>query len=143
MASVTDGMIHQATALPFRWRDGTLEFCLITSSQKAHWAFPKGVIDPGETEVETALKEAHEEAGLSGAIVGEPLGSYRYVKWGRDLHVTVHLMLVTAAADHWDEAARRDRRWADANEARRLIDRAELRQLLDVAVERIKHERPR
>jgi 8-oxo-dGTP pyrophosphatase MutT (NUDIX family) len=137
MASVTDGIIPQATAIPYRWRDGMLEFCLITSAQKAHWAFPKGVIDPGDTEAGTALKEAHEEAGLSGTILGEALGSYRYAKWGRELHVTVRLMRVTAVADHWDEVARRDRRWATAEEARRLIDRAELRQLLDVAIERI------
>lgn len=138
MAAGMTETLQQATAVPFRWRNGKLEFCLITTTQEAHWAFPKGMIDPGETSGETALKEAHEEAGLDGAIVGQPLGMYHYAKWGKELQVTVLLMRVTKAADHWDEADLRQRRWAAPDEARRLIDRAELRQLLDVAVERIR-----
>jgi 8-oxo-dGTP pyrophosphatase MutT (NUDIX family) len=138
MAAGTTETIQQATAIPFRWRNGKLEFCLITTTQEGHWAFPKGMIDPGETSSDTALKEAHEEAGLDGAIVGQPLGSYTYAKWGKDLNVTVRLMRVTRSAADWDESHLRQRRWATADEARKLIERAELRQLLDVAVERIR-----
>lgn len=138
MASGTSETLQQATAIPFRWRNGKLEFCLITTMQEGHWAFPKGMIDPGESSDETALKEAHEEAGLDGTIVGQPLGAYHYAKWGKELQVTVRLMRVTKAADHWDEAHHRQRRWAAPDEARRLIERAELRQLLDVAIERIR-----
>jgi 8-oxo-dGTP pyrophosphatase MutT (NUDIX family) len=138
MASASPEPVPQATAIPFRWRDGRLEFCLITSIQKGHWAFPKGIVDPGESDVEAALKEAHEEAGLAGAIVGEPLGEYVYVKWGRRLQVSVRLMRVTHAADQWSEQGVRQRRWATAEEARTLIARPELRALLDRAVERIR-----
>src|SRR5262245_1798891 len=79
--------IAQACAIPYRLVEGRLEFCLITSISKGHWGFPKGIIDPGETPMETALKEAHEEAGLSGRIVGPLLGSYSYEKWDTTLHV--------------------------------------------------------
>ena len=130
--------VLQATAIPYRWRNGRLEFCLITSLQKGHWAFPKGVIDPGETSAETALKEAREEAGLDGEIVSEPLGGYDYAKWGKNLSVTVRLMQVTDENLDWQEAGQRQRRWASADEARELIARPELRELLDVAVERIR-----
>jgi phosphohistidine phosphatase len=138
MATVSYEPIQQATAIPFRYREGRLEVCLITSSQKRHWTFPKGVIDPGDSDAHTALKEAREEAGLSGKIVGEPIGGYAYEKWGRTLLVTVRLMQVTGVADDWDEAHLRERLWASVDDARTLIARMELRLLLDRAVERIR-----
>lgn len=130
--------IPQAAAVPYRWRDGQLEFCLITSKQKQHWAFPKGVIDAGETPLETALKEAQEEAGLTGDIVSDPLGTYEYQKWDRRLTVIVRLMRVTDVAERWPEEASRQRRWATAEEARQLIVRSELLEALETAVERIR-----
>ena len=77
-----DNLIQQASAIPYRRRDGCVEFCLITTIKRRRWAFPKGIIDPGETPVETALKEAEEEAGLHGRVDDEPLGRYKYAKWG-------------------------------------------------------------
>jgi 8-oxo-dGTP pyrophosphatase MutT (NUDIX family) len=132
-----DAPLLQAAAIPFRLRDGQPEFCLITSIRKGAWGVPKGIIDPGETGPETALKEAEEEAGLHGRIVGEPLGEFQYFKWNTTLEVTVYLMEVTAADDDWEEAELRDRAWHRAREAQAAIHRDELRELLDVAIERI------
>ncbi len=42
------------------------------------WALPKGLIDPGETGAETALKEVFEETGLTGRLE-QKLGDVRYV----------------------------------------------------------------
>lgn len=97
--------------------------------------FPKGIIDPGETYVETALKEAHEEAGLHGRIVGEPLGTYEYFKWGTTLEVTVVLMEVLHCDDCWEESAVRQRRWAPVDEAIEILSKEELRDLLRQAVD--------
>ena len=77
--------IHQVCVIPFRRQDDQLQFCLITSLKKQRWIFPKGIIDPGETYRESALKEALEEAGLRGQIVGEPLGHFFDAKWGARL----------------------------------------------------------
>ena len=129
--------IDQASAIPYRRHDGKLEFCLITSIKRGRWMFPKGIIDPGETYVETALKEAEEEAGLHGSIVGEPLGTYEYHKWGTTLYVKVTLMSVSHADEQWPEADVRQRRWVDAEQARKLLDQAELRELLDKALRRL------
>ena len=38
---------------------------LIKHENGGHWAFPKGHVEEGETEVETALREIKEETGLS------------------------------------------------------------------------------
>lgn len=129
--------ILQVSAIPYRHDAGRLQLCLITSIKKGRWGFPKGIIDPGETYVETALKEAHEEAGLHGRIVDEPVGSYRYFKWGTSLDVTVVLMEVTHCDDEWDEAELRQRRWVGPKLARKLVARAEVKPLLDAALERL------
>jgi 8-oxo-dGTP pyrophosphatase MutT (NUDIX family) len=97
--------------------------------------FPKGIIDPGETYAETALKEAHEEAGLHGRIVGEPLGTYEYSKWGTTLEVTVVLMEVSHCDNHWPESSLRQRRWLPASEAIEILSKEELVNLLQRAID--------
>jgi 8-oxo-dGTP pyrophosphatase MutT (NUDIX family) len=42
------------------------------------WALPKGLVDPGESPAETALREGFEETGVSGRIEAK-LGDVRYV----------------------------------------------------------------
>lgn len=42
------------------------------------WALPKGLIDPGETGAETAVREVREETGLDGRLE-QKLGDIRYV----------------------------------------------------------------
>lgn len=127
--------LAQASAIPFRWRDGVLEFCLITSIRARRWGFPKGIIDPGETATEAALKEAWEEAGLRGRIIGEALGVYRYEKWGADLDVQVFLMQVDSAGDEYLEAGQRERRWASPEEAKQLLASDRRASFFDRAVE--------
>jgi 8-oxo-dGTP pyrophosphatase MutT (NUDIX family) len=129
--------IAQACVIPYR-RDGEeLTFCLITSLKKRRWIFPKGIIDPGETRDEAGRKEALEEAGLRGRIIGKPIGHYTDSKWGATLDVTVLLMEVDGCDDHWQEANMRERRWARPNEALRLVTRPELRQMLRHAIQRV------
>ena len=129
----------QASALPYRIRGGQLEFCLITSTGRRRWSFPKGIIDPGETPAETALKEAAEEAGLRGEICGKPLGKYQYSKWGRSLTVVVMLMKVRRAASQWDEADQRQRQWVAPREAVEIVDRPRLRRFVREAIKRLDH----
>jgi bis(5'-nucleosidyl)-tetraphosphatase len=49
--------------------DGDVRFLLLHSGQvrnpKATWEFPKGGVEPGESEEETALRECMEETGLT------------------------------------------------------------------------------
>ena len=129
--------IFQASAIPCRQQGGQLEFCLITSTRDGRWGFPKGIIDPGDTFLETALKEAHEEAGLRGRILGEPLGSYMYKKWGAALTVIVVLMEVTQCEESWQEEKLRQRRWVTPQQAIETVSRKELKRLLRVALDRI------
>ena len=85
------------------------------------WGIPKGTVDAGDTHVETALKEAWEEAGLRGRVVGDALGTYRYEKWGGTLVVMVYLMEVLEQFDDWEEASIRERKWTSFSKATSLL----------------------
>jgi 8-oxo-dGTP pyrophosphatase MutT (NUDIX family) len=50
------------------------------------WALPKGLIDPGESGAETAVREVAEETGLAGRLEGK-LGDVRYVYTRRGVRV--------------------------------------------------------
>ena len=140
MAKRTNAPILQAGVVPYRIDPSGVQFCLITSIRKGNWGFPKGIIDPGETAEQTALKEAEEEAGLHGHVEGEPLGEYEYAKWGTSLVVRVYLMRVATVDDEWEEEPLRQRQWCDVSVARDHIHREELRDLLEAAVGRIESD---
>jgi len=99
--------IRQGAAIPFKGG----RVCLVTSSNGKRWVIPKGVIEPGQTAGETALREAWEEAGIVGVLHPEPVGSYLYEKLGRTYHVTVFVMHVTEVAQEWRERHLRERIW--------------------------------
>ena len=124
--------IHQSSAVPFRIRDGAPEYLLITN-HKGHWIFPKGIIDPGETAVETAIKEAREEAGIQGRIVGAPIGTYTYEKWDSVLDVTVYLLEVQTEDAGWLEEGERRRAWFRLGDARSVMTNKKLLKVLEKA----------
>ena len=128
--------VDQACAVPYRQSKTQIEFCLITSSE-GRWIFPKGVVDPGETFDETALKEALEEAGLHGRIQGEPLGCYPIAKNGGSQTVIALLMEVLRSDKTWKEADMRSRRWVTPSAAETMICEPALLTLLEAATQRI------
>jgi len=110
--------VLQAGAIPVR----AGKICLVTSSNGKRWVIPKGVIEPGQTAGETALQEAWEEAGLTGVLQPEPLGSYLYEKWCGICHVTVFLMQVSDEAAAWPEHDLRIRSWVSLAGALERLD---------------------
>jgi 8-oxo-dGTP pyrophosphatase MutT (NUDIX family) len=123
--------LPQASAVPYRLRAGGPEYLLITT-RKGRWIFPKGIIDPGETPQETALKEAHEEAGIRGRL-GPTIGTYDYEKWESRCEVTVFLLEVEAEDSEWLEGAVRRRAWFSYHEAREKITGEDLLRMLEMA----------
>ena len=51
-------------AVVFRKYHGNIELLLIKHVVGGHWSFPKGHVEPGETETETAIREIKEETGI-------------------------------------------------------------------------------
>ena len=52
-------------ALVYRLEDEKLMMLLLKHRKGGHWGFPKGHVELGETEQQTALREIKEETGLS------------------------------------------------------------------------------
>ncbi len=55
-------------AIVFRKFHGNCEVVLIKHVNGGHWAFPKGHVEIGETETQTAIREIKEETGVDVII---------------------------------------------------------------------------
>lgn len=55
---------HSAGSIIYRVNDGKIEFLIVESCMHHTWGFPKGHLEPGETEEEAAKREVAEEVGL-------------------------------------------------------------------------------
>src|SRR5690606_30035705 len=71
---------RQVAALPWRRGADGLQILLVTSRETRRWVTPKGGRMAGKTDAEAAAQEALEEAGVTGRIVEEPFGTFRYLK---------------------------------------------------------------
>lgn len=56
-------------AIVYREQQGSTQLLLIKHRFSGHWSFPKGHVEPGEHENETALREVKEETGLDIQLV--------------------------------------------------------------------------
>ena len=71
--STVDALLRKSCGvIPYRLREGEREY-LILLQTNGSWSFPKGHMEPGETETETALRELREETDL--LAVGGPENS--------------------------------------------------------------------
>ncbi|HEV7278251.1 MAG TPA: NUDIX hydrolase [Devosiaceae bacterium] len=115
---------RQAGAIPYAVVDGQVVFLLVTARHSGRWIFPKGALSKSRTPWETAAREAREEAGVSGEVAQQPIGSYRTSSGDgqRSLaEVDMFPLLVTEQHDEWPEMAERHRHWVILPEARRLL----------------------
>lgn len=69
--------------LPYRVVDGRREFLLVLEAYSKCWSLPKGHMEAGESDVETALRELNEETGLTAVLdtsrsasISYPISSY-------------------------------------------------------------------
>lgn len=129
MRTVPDHFFQQSAVLPFRRDRGHLEFLLITSRRKKRWVIPKGVRELDMDAADSAAKEALEEAGIEGDLSAQPIGTYRYEKWGGTCTVEVFSMAVHSSYDTWPESYR-ERFWMTPEEAIARVDEPELKQIM-------------
>ena len=63
-------MLHEKScgAIVYRKYHGNTEILLIKHINSGHWSFPKGHVEAGETEVQTAMREIKEETDIDVII---------------------------------------------------------------------------
>ena len=137
--------------IPFRRiPDRPMEFLLLHSvlvrNPDAAWEFPKGSMDEGETETETALRELQEETGIVRVELLPNFRDhvhYKYRREGREIEKTVTFF--TGEVKDWsvipDKAPTREHGfhprkgiwhvWATEEEAHRYLFHPGMRSLLE------------
>ena len=70
-------------AVIYRLEGGRLSFLIVKNRKGRNWGFPKGHVELGETEVETALREVREETGLNVNICPGFRTVSQYALWNR------------------------------------------------------------
>lgn len=123
--------IRQVAAIPCRLNeDGEPEVMLVTSRTTQRFIIPKGWPMKGKSNPKVAAIEARQEAGVTGRVLSEPIGSYSYWKRLSDcfvpVEVTVYVVNVAEVAAQWDEQPQRQRAWLGVGDAVTLIDEPEL-----------------
>ena len=129
MGKVPDYFYNQSAVIPYRCEGGELEVLMISSRKRRRWVVPKGVVERNLSARSSATKEALEEAGIEGTVSSEPIGTYRYKKWGGVCRVDVYLMHVEKVRTHWEESYR-NRLWLSLQQAVERTDEKALRALI-------------
>lgn len=119
-------MLHQIAALPFLLSPaGELEFFLVTSRGSGRWIIPKGNPIRGLPPEEVAVREAFEEAGLTGRITSGCIGAFEFQRLRRNPEMTcmvdVYPLLVEKQLRKWNEKRQRSVLRCDVDTALSLI----------------------
>lgn len=92
-----ENVVRASGCVVWRRVDSGPEVLVVHRQRYDDWSFPKGKLDPGETDEECALRELEEETGLVASL-GAELKPARYVDHkGRDKIVRYWLIDFDAA----------------------------------------------
>ncbi|EIJ40994.1 ADP-ribose pyrophosphatase [Beggiatoa alba B18LD] len=126
-----DSFYAQSGVIPFIRQAEEFRIVLITASnRRQRWIVPKGNVEKYLTPIESAAKEAREEAGVLGYIYPKQVGEYQYPKWGGICHVQLFLLEVEQLLTIWDEHKARSRRLVTLTEAYHLLDIPEVKNIV-------------
>lgn len=112
----------------FRRSESGPEVAIVLSKPKLRWQLPKGIVDPGESQEVTAVREVREEAGLETDLLTliETIEYwYRSHRNGKPVrfHKFVHFYLLQyrsgEVADHDHEVE--EARWVSIDEAIEML----------------------
>ena len=125
----------QAGAIIVRTGKTGPRILLVTARRNPNnWIFPKGHVESGETLKAAAVREAREEAGIEGKVVGAA-GKMSF-EFGDNTY-RVHYFVVKTA-DSGEQREGRRLRWLKYKQALRWLTYEETRDLLRDAWPRIK-----
>ncbi len=70
--------VVSAGGVVYRWDKEHALFLLLGSNKRGVWCLPKGLIEPDEDEVTTAMREVREETGVSRVKIKGKVGAIKY-----------------------------------------------------------------
>lgn len=129
-------MLQQYGVLAYEiGEDGAPRILLITSRETKRWVIPRGNPIPGLSPCESAVQEAYEEAGITGSVGSEAIGSYEYGKRRKDgsvdpAQVHVFPLRVTHQSERWPESHQRRKHWFSPEDAAEAVDEPGLKSLI-------------
>ncbi len=115
-----DDVIRAAGVVTIRERAGVREVLIVHRALRDDWSLPKGKVDPGESDLEAAVRECDEESGVVPTL-GCPLPQQSYRAMGQPKVVSYW-----RATDRRDEGFFRgdetdEREWIPVDEAKRRL----------------------
>ncbi len=121
-------------ALVFRRFHGNTELLLIKHANGGHWSFPKGHVESGETEIETALREIKEETGID--VIIDP--SFREViSYSPKKDTQKDVIYFIARAQNYDYTPQEEEisqiKWVEINRAHTILTYDNDKQLVNKA----------
>jgi 8-oxo-dGTP pyrophosphatase MutT (NUDIX family) len=126
---------RQAGAIVVRAGKSGPRILLVTARRNPNnWIFPKGHVESGETLKAAAVREAREEAGIEGKVVG--VAGRMSFEFGENTYRVTYF--VVATSDSGTECEGRRLCWLKYKQALRRLTYEETRDLLRDAWPRIK-----
>ena len=119
--------VGQAGAIAFKIVRG-LPFILLVRARKnpAHWIFPKGHIDEGETAEIAASRELEEEAATKAELVAS-IGALEFQSGNERVHVEYFLFKYKEDSERTED---RETRWCTYEEALAFLSHPDAADLL-------------
>ncbi len=117
----------------FRRNGNAVRFLLIKNAAHGHWDFPKGHIDPGEDEMQAALRETREECGIAALEIVPDFREVITYKVGANQKEVAYFLAEAKTEDITLSDEHTDWRWAMLDEALDFVQFHNARHLLTVA----------
>lgn len=123
-------------AVIYRKNHNNLEFLTISHRSDGHWGFPKGHVEKGEKEKETAIREIYEETGLQVNLIDGFRATALYSpKEGIMKEVIFFLAKAQEQSVHIQLDEVKDYKWASFQHTKQLLSYESSKEVLEQVYE--------
>lgn len=121
-------------AVVYRKSGNDIEFLAVRSKSNGHWSFPKGHVEKGECEEETAKREVLEETGVNIKVLCGFRTKMEYVLY-KNINKEVVYFIGEACNDdvHIQESEIQDYKWGNYKEMLKIITFDNAKKVLEEA----------